>query len=88
MGGCWKRGKKTEMNSFSLILLFLVGSISVYIVKNETTQPNLMGIIEAILNDPEFVSLMPLQQLRVLVTIHEMLETYLRRRQYDKKNDA
>ena len=73
------------MNSFSLILLCLVGLMSAYMVKNETIQPNVMGIIEAILNDPEFVSLMPLQQLRVLVTIHEMLETYLRRNQYDKK---
>ena len=76
------------MNSFSLILLFLVGSISVYIVKNETKQPNLMGIIEAILNDPEFASLKPQQQLHVLVVVYEMLETYLRRHQYDERNDA
>jgi hypothetical protein len=76
------------MNSFTLILLCLIGSMSAFIVENETKQPHLMGIIEAILNDPEFVSLKPQQQLRVLVTIYEMLETYLKSRQFYKRYDA
>ena len=76
------------MNSFYLIILCLVGSLSAHIGENETEQPSLMGIIEAILNDPEFVSLKPQQQSRVLVAIYEMLETYLQRNQYDERNNA
>ena len=75
------------MNSFSLILLCLIGSMSAYIVKSETKQPNLMGIIDSILNDPEFLSLKPQQQLHVIVIVYEMLETYLRRHQYEETND-
>ena len=74
------------MNSFSLVILCLVGSMSALIGENETKQPNLIGIIEVILNDPEFASLKPQQQFSVV--IYEMLETYLRRHQYDKRNNA
>jgi hypothetical protein len=76
------------MNSFTLILLCLVSSMSAFIVENETKQPNLMDIIEAILNDPEFVSLKPQEQLRILIAIYNLLETYQRRNQYGERYDS
>jgi len=43
--------------------------------------PSLMEIIEAILNDQEFVSLRPQKQLRVLLHIYDILEKHLKAKQ-------
>ena len=45
-------------------------------VRREKT-PNLMEIIDVILNDPEFLSLRTEQQLRVLLIIYDTLEKHL-----------
>lgn len=63
----------------ALILSNLVSSLIAYSENDEKQPTSLMGIIEAILNDAEFVSLKPQQQLRVLVVIYELLENHLKR---------
>ena len=55
---------------FALAMIYLATSMPAQAEK--TT--NLMEIIEAILNDPEFVALRPEFQLRVLLIIYDMLE--------------
>ncbi len=43
-----------------------------------------METLQTILNDPEFVSLSPQQQLRVLVIMYEMLERHLKNQESNK----
>jgi hypothetical protein len=66
---------------FALGVLCLVSSIKVKskdIANNQEKPKSLMETLEAILNDPEFVSLNPQQQLRVLVIMYEILESHLK----------
>ena len=62
---------------FVLVLIYLVKLMPTQSenmpVRREKTA-NLMGIIEAILIDPEFTALSPQQQLRVLLIIYNTLE--------------
>ena len=52
------------------------------VVKSPTSYskngPSLMAIIQSILDDPEFLALNTHQQLKILVTIYDMLERHLK----------
>jgi hypothetical protein len=45
---------------------------------------NLLSLIEAILNDPEFLALSNRQQMQILLRIYVMLENYLKSRNQDE----
>ena len=82
------------MNTFTLCFtlgLIVLGSSSMIVESKDIENrkeisPNPMDILEAILNDPEFVSLNSHQQLRVLVIMYEMLERNMQRQTFiDRK---
>jgi hypothetical protein len=82
------------MNTFTLcfaLSLIVLGSSSIKVESNDIenrkeTTPNSMEILEAILNDPEFLSLNSHQQLRVLVIMYEMLDRQMQRQTFiDRK---
>ena len=54
-------------------------------IRRETT-PSLIDTIEAILTDPEFQSLRPQQQLRVLLLIYDFLEKHFKNKTNADKN--
>jgi len=73
----------TLISAFVLICLatsLTVHSQDTFEISEKT--PSLMEIINEILNDAEFLSLTPQQQLRVLIHIYDMLEEHLKT-QYD-----
>ena len=47
--------------------------------KNGETTSSLMNILDAIVNDPEFLQLESRQQLRLLMIIYDMLEAHYKR---------
>ena len=76
--------------NFSLILFSSLCFITLLIKESKSTNGSdvfvessmdnrsLMDIMMAILNDPEFLSLQPHQQLKVLIIIYNMLESLLK----------
>ena len=82
------------LNASLLILLVstggLNGEIAKHLEKQVENKPHesLVYLIEAILNDPEFVSLDPLQQLRVLFTIHDYLMSLLNAKKINDDDES
>ena len=74
------------LNFFLAFCLTLLGSSMMMETKDMETQhetnPSLMDTLVTILNDPEFVSLKPQQQIRIVVIIYEILEKRLKKQSF------
>jgi hypothetical protein len=70
---------------FALTLICLDSLIRVrgeYDIKYNERVPRSTEIIEAIMNDPQFASLKPLEQIYILVIIYNKLESVLNHKEY------
>ena len=71
------------LKCFALTLIFLDSSIRIrgeYDIKYNERFPRSTEILEAIMNDPQFASLKPLEQIYILIIIYNKLESVLNKK--------